>query len=147
VGAKRTFGKRAMPIWATSGTVSMTCNNHDPVPSIAFPKPCVLEQPPLQMSTVNECRYRRLRVSQPTEDLWGANPRAVGAHARCSGCSGLILSAKASYLETTAKLLKLLEGVSSLFSKCALKSFNNRADFDSAIRRFDPSRPSQHSKG
>jgi len=31
----------------------------------------------------------------------------------------------------------------SLFSKCALKSLNNQTDFDSAIRRFDPSRPSQ----
>jgi 4-aminobutyrate aminotransferase-like enzyme len=46
------------------------------------------------------------------------------------------------HLETTGKLLKWLEGVFSLFSKCALKSLNNQADFDSAIRRFDPSRPS-----
>jgi hypothetical protein len=29
------------------------------------------------------------------------------------------------------------------FSKRALKSLNNQPDFDSAIRRFDPSRPSQ----
>ena len=29
-----------------------------------------------------------------------------------------------------------------IFSKCVLKSLNNQADFDSAIRRFDPSRPS-----
>jgi hypothetical protein len=42
-----------------------------------------------------------------------------------------------------AKLLKLLEGVLSIFSKLPLKSLNNQADFDSAIRRFDPSRPSQ----
>ncbi len=42
-----------------------------------------------------------------------------------------------------AKLLKSLEGIFSLFSKCALKSLNNQADFDSAIRRFDPSCPSQ----
>jgi hypothetical protein len=47
------------------------------------------------------------------------------------------------HLETTAKLLISLEGILSLFSKCALKSLNNQADFDSAIRRFDPSRPSQ----
>ena len=44
-----------------------------------------------------------------------------------------------------AKLLKLLEGVLSIFSKLPLKSLNNQADFDSAIRRFDPSRPSQPS--
>jgi hypothetical protein len=46
-------------------------------------------------------------------------------------------------LETAPNLLELLERLFSLFSKCALKSFNNQADFDSAIRRFDPSRPSQ----
>ena len=49
------------------------------------------------------------------------------------------------YLETAAKLLKLLERVLAVFSKCALKLLNNQADFDSAIRRFDPSRPSQRS--
>jgi hypothetical protein len=47
------------------------------------------------------------------------------------------------HLETAANLLKLLERVSTIFSKCALKSLDNQADFDSAIRRFDPSRPSQ----
>ena len=31
----------------------------------------------------------------------------------------------------------------TIFSKCALKSLHNQAGFDSAIRRFDPSRPSQ----
>jgi hypothetical protein len=41
------------------------------------------------------------------------------------------------YLETTAKLLKLLEGVFS-FSQMHPESLNNQADFDSAIRRFDP---------
>jgi hypothetical protein len=46
------------------------------------------------------------------------------------------------HLETASKLLKLLEGVSTVFSKCALKSLKNQPDFDSAIRRFDPSRPS-----
>jgi hypothetical protein len=50
----------------------------------------------------------------------------------------------AFHLETAAKLLKLLERISPIFSKCALKLLNNQADFDSAIRRFDPSRPSQH---
>jgi hypothetical protein len=38
--------------------------------------------------------------------------------------------------------LKLVEGILTIFSKCPLKSLNNQADFDSAIRRFDPSRPS-----
>jgi hypothetical protein len=46
-------------------------------------------------------------------------------------------------LETIAKLLKMLRCISDSFSKCDLKSLNNQADFDSAIRRFDPSRPSQ----
>jgi hypothetical protein len=41
------------------------------------------------------------------------------------------------YLEMAAKLLELLESVLAVFSKCALKSLNNQADFDSAIRRFD----------
>jgi len=47
------------------------------------------------------------------------------------------------HLETVANLLILLERVSTVFSKCDLKSLNKQADFDSAIRRFDPSRPSQ----
>ena len=47
------------------------------------------------------------------------------------------------HLETTGKLLILLESFSTIFSKCALKSLYNQAGFDSAIRRFDPSRPSQ----
>jgi hypothetical protein len=47
------------------------------------------------------------------------------------------------HLETAAKLLKSLETISANFSKGALKSLTNQADFDSAIRRFDPSRPSQ----
>jgi len=56
---------------------------------------------------------------------------------------GLLLAGRALlYLETAAKLLKLLEGSFDRFSKCALKSFNIQTDFDSAIRRFDPSRPS-----
>jgi hypothetical protein len=47
------------------------------------------------------------------------------------------------HLETAANLLKLLERVSTIFSKWGLKSLDNPAGFDSAIRRFDPSRPSQ----
>jgi hypothetical protein len=39
--------------------------------------------------------------------------------------------------------LKLLERVLTDFSKCGLKSLDNQADFDSAIRRFESSRPSQ----
>jgi hypothetical protein len=46
-------------------------------------------------------------------------------------------------LETTANLLMQLKDILSVSSKCSLKSLNNQADFDSAIRRFDPSRPSQ----
>jgi hypothetical protein len=41
------------------------------------------------------------------------------------------------------KPLKLLERVLTDFSKCGLKSLDNQADFDSAIRRFESSRPSQ----
>jgi hypothetical protein len=47
------------------------------------------------------------------------------------------------HLEMGAKQLILLEGALTVSSKCALKSLNNQTDFDSAIRRFDPSRPSQ----
>jgi hypothetical protein len=46
-------------------------------------------------------------------------------------CDGLL-----PYLETAAKLLKSLEGILSLLSKCALKSLNNQTDFDSAILAF-----------
>ena len=49
------------------------------------------------------------------------------------------------YLEMTAKLLKMLGCIFDIFSKCSLKSLNIQADFNSAIRRFDPSRPSQAS--
>jgi len=48
----------------------------------------------------------------------------------------------AFHLETAANLLRLLKRVLTISSKCALKLLNNQADFDSAIRRFDPSRPS-----
>jgi hypothetical protein len=37
----------------------------------------------------------------------------------------------------------LLERFLTDFSKCALKLLDNQADFDSAIRRFESSRPSQ----
>jgi hypothetical protein len=46
-----------------------------------------------------------------------------------------------SHLEMSAKLLISLEGVSRRFPKCALKSLNNQADFDSAIRMSNPLRP------
>jgi len=39
------------------------------------------------------------------------------------------------HLETASKLLKLLDGVSTVFYKCALKLLKNQSDFDSAIRR------------
>jgi hypothetical protein len=42
-----------------------------------------------------------------------------------------------------ANLLILLNRILIAFSKNVLKLLNNQADFDSAIRRFDPSRPSQ----
>jgi hypothetical protein len=47
------------------------------------------------------------------------------------------------HLETAAKLLKLLERVLAVFSKCTLKLLDNQADFDSAIPRFESWRPSQ----
>jgi hypothetical protein len=46
-------------------------------------------------------------------------------------------------LETAAKLLRSLERLLADFSKCALKSLDNQADFDSAIPRFESWRPSQ----
>jgi hypothetical protein len=49
-------------------------------------------------------------------------------------------------LETAANLLSSLGVILAVFSKCRLKSLNNQTDFDSAIRRFDPSRPSQRSQ-
>jgi hypothetical protein len=47
------------------------------------------------------------------------------------------------HLETAAKLLKLLERVLAVFSKCTLKLLDNQADFDSAIPRFESWRPSR----
>jgi hypothetical protein len=49
-------------------------------------------------------------------------------------------------LETIAKQLKSLGHVSGLFSKCASKSLDNQADFDSAIPWFESRRPSQDSR-
>jgi hypothetical protein len=47
------------------------------------------------------------------------------------------------HLETAANLLISLQGIFGVFSKCVLKSLDNQTDFDSAIRRFESSRPSQ----
>jgi hypothetical protein len=55
----------------------------------------------------------------------------------------LILPRWAAHLETPANLLKLLERVLAVLSKCPLKLLDNQADFDSAMRRFESSRPSQ----
>jgi hypothetical protein len=41
--------------------------------------------------------------------------------------------------------IEIVEACFDRFSKYALKSLNNQTDFDSAIRRFDPSRPSHPS--
>jgi len=46
------------------------------------------------------------------------------------------------HLEMPDKQLIFLEANSAIFSKRSLESLNNQTDFDSAIRRFDPSRPS-----
>jgi hypothetical protein len=50
------------------------------------------------------------------------------------------------YLEMAAKLLELLESVLAVFSKCALKSLNNQADFDSAVQ-LPSLRPSARTTG
>jgi hypothetical protein len=76
------------------------------------------------MATFANCIPRLLSTS---EQLPPTNSRVAGA----------------SHLETAAKLLSSLKAILAIFSKRALKSLNNQADFDSAIRRFDPSRPSQ----
>jgi hypothetical protein len=39
------------------------------------------------------------------------------------------------------KLLKQLERVFAVFSKCALKLLENQTDFDSAVRKLESSRP------
>ena len=59
-------------------------------------------------------------------------------------CALMRAEGAALHLEMPAKELILQEANCASFSKWALKSFNNQTDFDSAIRRFDPSRPSQH---
>jgi len=45
--------------------------------------------------------------------------------------------------ESLANLLIPLRLYSTLFSECPLKSLRGLADFDSTIRRFESSRPSQ----
>ena len=45
-------------------------------------------------------------------------------------------------MESAPKLLISFEAIFLIFTKRALKSLDNQAGFDSAIRRFDPSRPS-----
>jgi hypothetical protein len=46
------------------------------------------------------------------------------------------------HLEMATKPLKLLGRVLTDYPKCGLKSLDNQADFDSAIQRFESSRPS-----
>jgi hypothetical protein len=58
-------------------------------------------------------------------------------------CGTNLPSRSVFHLETPAKLLKFLERVLVIFSKCALNSLNNQADFDSAIPWFESRRPSQ----
>jgi hypothetical protein len=47
------------------------------------------------------------------------------------------------HLEMVAKILNSRAVILSIITKYVLKSLSNQTDFDSAIRRFDPSRPSQ----
>src|SRR5262249_36608678 len=87
---------------------------------------------PLPPLSYNRRCWRAIRQSVPPPDL----PK--------SAANASIEVARADFhLETAAKLLKLLERVLAIFSKCALKLLDNQADFDSAIRRFESSRPSQ----
>jgi hypothetical protein len=68
----------------------------------------------------------------------------VCAQPATSDFAGSILPCKGYFhLEMVAKLLKSLERLLADFSKCALKSLDNQADFDSAIPRFESWRPSQ----
>jgi hypothetical protein len=63
---------------------------------------------------------------------------SVWAQPAAPDLAGLILPARAVFhLETAAKPLELLERVLADFSKCALKSLDNQAYFDSAIPRFE----------
>jgi hypothetical protein len=64
----------------------------------------------------------------PVGYLQPSRVRTFGAIRPARAASSLL------HLETTANLLKLLEGVLAAFSKCALKLLDNQADFDSAIR-------------
>jgi hypothetical protein len=76
-------------------------------------------------------------------DALDAKALSASAHFASQISPGLILRGGMFHLEMPTKLLKLLQLNLDAFSKYALKSLNDQADFDSAIRRFDPSRPSQ----
>jgi hypothetical protein len=52
-----------------------------------------------------------------------------------SSCWPRLIMEGCFHLEMAANLLRLLERFLTVFSKCALNSLNNPADFDSAIRR------------
>src|SRR5262249_50276715 len=70
----------------------------------------------------------------PLRSFTGVSPESLWRLPPCDGCF---------HLETAAKLLKLLKRVPAVFSKCGLKLFDNQADFDSAIPRFESGPPSQ----
>jgi hypothetical protein len=53
------------------------------------------------------------------------------------------LSCRSFHSESAPNLLMYLGAKIASFSECALISLKVLPDFDSAIRRFDPSRPSQ----
>ncbi|MFK4384675.1 hypothetical protein [Bradyrhizobium sp. USDA 223] len=105
-------------------------------------------------------------VSQQVVNLWFVRRRGIAAAAslglaadsfvfpklidglitltRAGRCRSDPLPGKAlPHLETSAKQLIFLEANAAIFSKRSLESLNNQTGFDSAIRRFDPSRPSQ----
>jgi hypothetical protein len=74
-------------------------------------------------------------------------PKLLSASApSLSDFAGADLGGRCSHLETATNLLRLLERVSTVFSKCALELLDNQADFDSVIRRSDPSRPNQEQR-
>jgi hypothetical protein len=63
-----------------------------------------------------------------------------GHHHSNVGLDGVI------YSDSVSNLLMYLGAESAVLSENPLKSLRIRADFDSTIRRFDASRPSQDSK-
>jgi hypothetical protein len=88
-------------------------------------------------ATVSQSNRSHARTFPDGRRLHGASPPA-------ENFAGLILPCEDFFhLETAAKLLKFLERVLAVFSKCALKLLGNQADFDSAIPRFESWRPSQ----